>query len=119
MFRTFIPVIALAAAAIVASYAARAQTDYPNRVVKIVTPFAAGSIPDIFARALSPGLASRLGQQFIIENKPGASGALGTASVARADADGYTLLVAPAVVISVLPQARGDTGYKPDAFIPI
>jgi tripartite-type tricarboxylate transporter receptor subunit TctC len=117
MVRVFIPVVTLAA--IIASVPARAQTDYPNRVVKIVTPFAAGSIPDIFARALAPGLASRLGQQFIIENKPGASGALGTASAARADADGYTLLVAPAVVISVLPQARGDTGYKPDAFIPV
>jgi tripartite-type tricarboxylate transporter receptor subunit TctC len=118
MVRAFIPVVALAAA-IVASAPAWAQTDYPNRIVKIVTPFAAGSIPDMYARALSPGLSSRLGQQFIVENKPGASGALGTASAARADADGYTLLVAPAVVISVLPQARGDTGYKPDAFVPV
>jgi tripartite-type tricarboxylate transporter receptor subunit TctC len=65
------------------------------------------------------GLSSRLGQQFIVENRPGAGGALGTATVARADADGYTLLFAPALVLSVHPQARKDTGYKPDALIPV
>jgi tripartite-type tricarboxylate transporter receptor subunit TctC len=65
------------------------------------------------------GLSSRLGQQFIVENRPGAGGALGTASVARADADGYTVLFAPALVLSVHPQARKDTGYKPDALIPV
>ncbi len=118
MLRTFIPVM-LAAAVISASPTARAQSDYPNRIVKIVTPYAAGSIPDIFARGLSSGLSGRLGQQFIVENKVGASGAIGTASVARAAADGYTLLLAPAVVVSVLPQTRGDTGYQPDSLIPV
>ena len=89
-------------------------------MVKIVVPYGAGSVPDILARALAPGLSSRLGQQFIVENKAGGSGALGTASVARADADGYTLLFAPAVVLSVLPQARNaDAGYKPDSLVPV
>jgi tripartite-type tricarboxylate transporter receptor subunit TctC len=97
-----------------------AQSDYPNRVVKVVVPYAAGSVPDILARGLAPSLSNRLGQQFIIENKVGVGGSLGTAGVARADADGYTLLFAPAVVLSVLPQARGaDTGYRPDALAPI
>ena len=58
------------------------------------------------------GYPARLGQQFIVENKPGAGGALGTASVARGDADGYTLLFAPALVLSVYPQARKDAGYE-------
>jgi len=98
---------------------AQAQSDYPNRVVRIVNPYVAGSTTDTLSRALAVGLSSRLGQQFIIENKPGAGGALGTASVARADADGYTLLFAPALVLSVYPQARKDTGYKPDALIPV
>ena len=98
----------------------RAQTDYPTRVVKIVNPYGAGSAPDILVRALSTGLASGLGQQFIVENRVGGSGAVGTASVARAEADGYTLLFAPALVLSVLPQARNaDAGYKPDSVIPI
>lgn len=99
---------------------ARAQSDYPNRVVRVVNPYLAGSTTDILARALSVGFSSRLGQQFIVENRPGAGGALGAASVARAEADGYTLLFAPALVLSVHPQARGaDAGYKPDALVPI
>ena len=109
-------------AATIASLApvtSRAQQDYPNRVVKIVNPYVAGSTTDILARALAVGLSSRLGQQFIIENKPGAGGALGTASVARADADGYTLLFAPALVLSVYPQSRADTGYTPDSLVPV
>ena len=60
-------------------------------------------------RARRTGLSSRLGQQFIVENQTGGSGALGTASVARAEPDGYTLLFTPALVLSVLPQARGGS----------
>jgi tripartite-type tricarboxylate transporter receptor subunit TctC len=120
MFRTFLAAIALAAnAIIIAPLPIHAQSDYPNRIVKIVVPYAAGAIPDIFARALAPGLSSRLGQQFIIENKGGGSGALGAASVVRADTDGYTVLFAPVVVLSVLPQSRNDTGYRPDSLVPI
>ncbi len=98
---------------------ALAQGDYPNRVAKIVNPYVAGSTTDILARALAAGLSSRLGQQFIVENRAGAGGALGTAGVARSDPDGYTLLFAPALVLSVHPQDRSDTGYKPDALIPV
>jgi len=97
---------------------AQAQ-DYPNRVVKIVNPYLAGSTTDVLARALSLGLASRLGREVIVENKGGAGGAIGTLSVVRADPDGHTLLFAPALVVSVLPQARNDTGYKPDGLVPI
>ena len=101
-----------AIAAVLTPIPSQAQSDYPNRVVKIVNPFGAGSAPDILVRALAPGLSTQLGQQFIVENRVGGSGAVGTASVVRADADGYTLLFAPALVLSVLPQARGaDTGY--------
>src|SRR5262245_43387125 len=100
--------------------AAHAQGDYPSRVVRVINPYVAGSTTDVLARALAVGLSSRLGQQFVVENRPGAGGALGTAAVARAEADGYTLLFAPALVLSVYPQARGaDTGYKPDALAPV
>jgi tripartite-type tricarboxylate transporter receptor subunit TctC len=107
-------------AALFAATTAHAQTDYPRRVVRIVNPYVAGSTTDVLARALAVGLSSRLGQQFVIENRAGAGGVLGTAAVARAEADGYTLLFAPALVLSVYPQARGaDTGYKPDALQPV
>ena len=116
MFRTFLATITLAAPAItVAPLPSHAQSDYPNRIVKIVVPYGAGTVPDILARALTTGLSGRLGQQFIVENKAGGSGALGTASVVRAEADGYTVLFAPAVVLSVLPQSRNDTGYRHDS----
>lgn len=116
--KTKMKIVATAILAAMAS-PAQAQSDYPNRVVKIVNPYVAGSTTDVLARALAMGLSSRLGQQFIIENKPGAGGALGTASVVRGDADGYTLLFAPALVLSVYPQARKDAGYKPDALVPV
>ena len=120
MFRTLTSFATLATVLVGAPMPAKGQADYPNRVVKIVVPYGAGSVPDVLARALASTMSSRLNQQFIIENKIGASGALGTMSVARADADGYTLLFAPALVLSVLPQTRGiNAGYKSDALIPV
>ena len=114
----------VAAAAITATAAwtslALAQADYPNRVVKVVVPYGPGSVPDILARGLAAALSGKLGPQVIVENRAGASGTLGTASVVRAGADGYTLLFTPALVLSVLPQLRGaDAGYKPDALTPV
>ena len=70
---------------------ARAQA-YPSRPVRIVVGFPAGGATDIMARLMGEWLTQRLGQQFIVENKPGASGNIGTETVARAPADGYTLL---------------------------
>jgi tripartite-type tricarboxylate transporter receptor subunit TctC len=112
--------VALAAVAGVFVHgSASAQSNYPNRVVKVVNPYVAGSTTDILARALASGMSSRLGQQFVVENRGGAGGAIGTAQVARSDADGYTLLFAPALVISVHPQYRDDTGYKPASLVPV
>jgi tripartite-type tricarboxylate transporter receptor subunit TctC len=73
------------------SRVASAQT-YPIRPVRIVVPFAAGGPTDIIARLTGKWLSERLGQQFIIENRPGAGGNVGTEAVVRATADGYTLL---------------------------
>lgn len=110
---------AAALTAVAIASPAMAQSDFPNRVVKIVNPYVAGSTTDILARALASGMSIRLGQQFIVENRGGAGGAIGTAAVARSDADGYTLLFAPALVLSVHPQDRADTGYKPDSLVPV
>ena len=76
---------------------------WPTKTVRIVVPFAPGGASDVFARLLGQRLTERLGQQFIVENKPGASTTIGAAEVARSVGDGYTLLFAPApFVISSL-----------------
>ncbi len=99
---------------------AQAQQDYPSRIVNIVNPTQAGATTDILARALVAGLSSRLGQQFVVVNRPGASGAIGTASVARAAPDGYTLLFGAVYVLSVLPAARSaDIGYDARSLVPV
>lgn len=78
---------------------ARAQA-YPNRTARIVVGFPAGGATDIQGRLMAEWLTERLGQQFIVENKPGASGNIGTETVAKAAPDGYTLLqvVTPHVI---------------------
>src|SRR5437763_2138936 len=84
--------LALGAAALPAMpRIARAQA-YPSRPVRIVVGFPAGGATDIQARLMGQWLSDRLGQQFIIENRAGATGNIGTAAVAKAPADGYTLL---------------------------
>jgi tripartite-type tricarboxylate transporter receptor subunit TctC len=99
---------------------AQAQQDYPSRTVTVVNPTQAGATTDVLARALVVGLAGRLGQQFVVVNRTGASGAIGTASVARAAADGYTLLFGAVYVLSVLPAARSaDIGYEANALVPV
>jgi tripartite-type tricarboxylate transporter receptor subunit TctC len=64
---------------------------YPNKPVKIIVGFPAGGPNDISARLVAPLLTNRLGQQFIVENRPGAAGTVGTAAVVRSAPDGYSL----------------------------
>ena len=87
--------IALATIAGLFSLAAAAQTadSYPSRPVKILVPYAPGGVTDIIARHLAPKLSEALGQPFIVENRPGATGNLALEAVAKAPPDGYTLLV--------------------------
>ena len=90
--RNFLHLAAGAAALPAVSRIARAQT-YPTRPVRIVVGFPAGSAPDIIARLIGQGLSERLGQQFVIENRPGAASNIGTEIVVKAPPDGYTLLL--------------------------
>ena len=69
-----------------------AQT-YPTRSVRLIVGFPAGNASDIFARLIAQSLSERLGQQFVVENRPGAGGNVGTEVVVRASPDGYTLLI--------------------------
>ena len=66
---------------------------WPDTAVTIIVPFPPGGSTDTLARAIAPGLQAQLGQNFIVDNKPGATGTIGAALVKRAPADGYTLFV--------------------------
>jgi tripartite-type tricarboxylate transporter receptor subunit TctC len=89
--RTFVHLAACAAALPAVSRGTRADT-YPSRPVRLVVGFPPGGATDIMARLVGDWLSQRSGQQFLIDNKPGVSGNIGTEAVARAPADGYTLL---------------------------
>jgi len=94
-----------------------AQT-WPARPVRLVVPFPPGGLIDNMARLIGPRLALELGQPVVIENKPGAGGNLGAAEVARAPADGYTLLMAsPPLTIS--PALYASLPYKPEQITPV
>jgi tripartite-type tricarboxylate transporter receptor subunit TctC len=89
--RKFLHLAAGAAALPFAPHVARAQV-YPNRPVRLLVGFAAGGSADIYARLIAQWLSERLGQQFVVENRPGAGSNLATEAVVRAPPDGYTLL---------------------------
>src|SRR5579862_8469043 len=91
--RQFLHLAAGAGALPVASRIAGAET-YPSRPVRLIVGFPAGGLTDILARLLSPWLSERLGQQFIVEDQPGAGTNLATETVVRALPDGYTFLMA-------------------------
>ena len=83
----------LLAAAATTPWLAHAQSGWPTKPVRIVVPFAAGGTTDLLARAIAPDLQRVFGQAFVVDNKPGAGGNNGAAEVAKAPADGYTLLM--------------------------
>jgi tripartite-type tricarboxylate transporter receptor subunit TctC len=90
--REFFQMVASAAAMPLVSSRALAQA-YPTRPVHLIVGFTPGSAPDIVARLMAQWLSERMGQQFLVENRPGAGGNIGTEVVVRAPADGYTLLL--------------------------
>jgi tripartite-type tricarboxylate transporter receptor subunit TctC len=107
--RTFL--FALLAAAL--SLAAGAQTTYPDHPIKVLVPFAPGGATDILARIVAAGLAEKLGQPVVIDNKPGAATIVGAVAVAKAPPDGYTLMVASTSTLTVNPVLRRSLPYDP------
>ncbi|MBV8792903.1 MAG: tripartite tricarboxylate transporter substrate binding protein, partial [Pseudolabrys sp.] len=106
--RTFLQ---LAAAAVAMPSIARAQA-WPAKPIRVVIPFSAGSTVDVIGRIVLDPLAQRLGQSIVVENRGGAGGSIGSAAVAKADPDGYTLLV-NASAHSAAPAVYPNLSYDP------
>src|SRR4051812_26966618 len=109
---------AIAAATLALAGSAAAQS-YPDRIIEMVVPSTPGSSADILGRVLADGMGAQLGQRLVVLNKPGGSGILGTAEVARAKPDGYTLMHGAAFSITVQPLTERQTGYTAASFTPI
>lgn len=98
---------------------AMADAGYPSRLITIVVPFPAGGAADIFSRLIAEKLRAEFGQPIIVENKTGAAGNIGTESVFRAPADGYTLLTAPQLTFSVNRLLNPNLRFDPRTMEPI
>jgi len=113
-FRFFIT----AGLAVLAS--AAAAQGYPNKPVRLIVPFPAGGATDVLARAISLQASEKLGQQIVIDNKPGAGGTLGSDLAAKSEPDGYTLLIATGSTHSIGPVINPKVPYNVERdFVPI
>lgn len=108
--KTFKGLLRLASAAALVCCGVAAHAAYPDRPVTLIVPFAPGGNLDLVARAIAPQLSETLGTNVIVENRPGAGGAIGAGLTARAKPDGYTLLVTTPNAITVLPH-MADVPY--------
>ena len=109
----------VACALFVLSVGAYAQ-GYPNRPVKLIVADAAGGAPDQLARMLAEKLSPGLGQQMVVDNRPGAGGVLGAEIAAKSAPDGYTMLMITSAIYAILPNLRKNLPYDPvKDFVPI
>ena len=106
-------VLAGIAAAPLLPQPSRSEASYPNRPVRIVVPFAPGGGADIVSRLLQTHLQQALGQPFVVENRAGAAGRIGTALVAKADPDGHTVLTTTESSMVIAPHTGVVLGYDP------
>ena len=118
MYRSLLPALAAALALLVPAGRAEAQWT-PTKPVRLVVPYAAGGGADIIARRLADKVKPVLGQPILVENRPGASTALAAGQIARAPADGHTLLLATSTTLCVNPVLMKDIQYKQEDFAPI
>jgi tripartite-type tricarboxylate transporter receptor subunit TctC len=118
VYRSLLPALAAALALLVPAGSAEAQWT-PTKPVRLVVPYAAGGGADIIARRLADKVKPVLGQPILVENRPGASTALAAGQIARAPADGHTLLLATSTTLCVNPVLMKDIQYKQEDFAPI
>ena len=108
----------ISAATLMAAPSARAQ-GFPDRPIRLVVPYAAGGLADSLARTLGESLRKTLGQTVVIDNKPGANSAIGAQMVAKAPADGYTLLLCTGATLVTGPLLYKKLTYNPDDLTPV
>jgi tripartite-type tricarboxylate transporter receptor subunit TctC len=105
--------VACGAGAALPAMRAYGETGYPNRTVHIIVPFTPGGGADTVSRLLAPQLQKLLGQPFVVENRAGAAGRIGTGVVAKSDPDGHTLLVSTESSLVIAPHIGVAIGYDP------
>lgn len=108
----------LAVASVLFVCAALAADNFPSKPVRVIVPYAAGGVVDIQARAVTQRMAADLGQAFVVEAKPGAAGNIAAEFVARAPADGYTVLVSAPFIINN-PLLEKNLRWAPKDFTPV
>ena len=96
-----------------ADRAAAQASDYPNRPVTFIVPFAPGGVTSLFARVLGQKLEQRLGKPFVVENRPGGGGVTAASAVAHATPDGYTIMMASSTVLAINVTVRKNLPYDP------
>lgn len=107
-------------ACVLAAFGLSAAAQYPDKPIRIIVPFSAGGPTDILARLVADGLATRLGGPVITDNRPGGGGNPGTDSVAKAPADGYTLLLGYIGPLAINPTLYGKLPFRPlEDFTPV
>ncbi len=106
-------VLLLAAVATVAG-----AQDYPKGPVRLIVPYPAGGVTDIYARLVGAGLQQRLGQPFVVENMPGAATALAAERVAKSTPDGQTLMIVTVTTMAMNPLTIKDLRYRPEQLAP-
>ena len=95
------------------AHPASAQDGYPNRVIKLVVPWSPGGFNDVLGRLVAERMSKTMGQQVLVDNRPGATGTIGTEAVARSPGDGYTLLMATADTHAIAPSVFSQLRYDP------
>ncbi|HEX3501991.1 MAG TPA: tripartite tricarboxylate transporter substrate binding protein [Xanthobacteraceae bacterium] len=112
--------LATAATALFALAGGASAAAWPDRPIHVIVPFPAGSAADTVARLIGSKLSEKLGQPVIVDNRDGASGAIGTAKLASSEPDGYTIGITTTTTVVTVPLLDKNVGYKvPDDFTPI
>jgi tripartite-type tricarboxylate transporter receptor subunit TctC len=119
MLRNCTAVLFLVALVAAAPAGVGAEDTYPSRPIRIIVPFPPGGLADTLPRMVSGGVARRLGQPVIVDNRPGATGNIGTELVAKAPPDGYTLLAAPPPPLVINQSLFPTLAFDPAQFVPV
>lgn len=111
--RSWTSLVVLSVAALLAMPGAGAAQNFPNKPIKLIVPFPAGGPADTIARLIAEKMATSLGQPVVIDNRGGAGGATGTAAVAKAEPDGYTIGISTAGALAISPSLQDTLAYDP------